>query len=296
MGIYQQRGISRNTLHLIAIITMVIDHINAIFNPFHQILLYFGMTPLTMKLSFYGSAMLCEIGRIAFPIFAFLIVDGCIHTRNIRKYALRLGICAVISEIFYDFAFSIANWFDPLENVYDFLGQFRSASVSNAIFSLFASALFILAIQNFQKKTENARSIPATIQLAVIFLALYLLSALIQAEYWEIAIPMTALLYLCPGRRARMFILGICLSFFYFILPIFRDLSMGNPLRNAILSVFGIDTPFFILCLAVSILLIGAYRYDANRKPRHSRLIYLFYPGHLLLLGLIRDAYRLLTE
>lgn len=72
-------------LKIIAIITMLIDHVGAIFFP-----------------QYYGFRI---IGRIAFPIFAFLLVEGYVHTSDIKKYLLRLGIFALISEFAFDLAF-----------------------------------------------------------------------------------------------------------------------------------------------------------------------------------------------
>jgi len=72
-------------LKCIAIITMLIDHIGAVLFPYE-----------------IGFRI---IGRIAFPIFCFLIVEGFYHTRDVRRYMLRLGAFAIISEVPYDLAF-----------------------------------------------------------------------------------------------------------------------------------------------------------------------------------------------
>ena len=80
-----KNGISGFTLKWIAIITMIIDHVGAALYPQHLILRI--------------------IGRIAFPIFCFLLVEGAIHTHNIRRYEGRLLGFALISELPFDLVF-----------------------------------------------------------------------------------------------------------------------------------------------------------------------------------------------
>ncbi len=78
-------GINGFTLKWIAIITMLIDHIGATLYPQYTCLRI--------------------IGRMSFPIFCFLLVEGAVHTGNIRKYEIRLLVFALISEIPFDYAF-----------------------------------------------------------------------------------------------------------------------------------------------------------------------------------------------
>ena len=52
-------------------------------------------------ISVRGNDWLTCVGRLAFPIFAFMIVEGYFHTKNLKKYVLRLLFFAVISEIPY---------------------------------------------------------------------------------------------------------------------------------------------------------------------------------------------------
>lgn len=73
------KGISSFTLHILAMSLMLCDHLWATLLPAQE--------------------WLTCIGRIAFPIFAFMIVEGYFHTSNIRKYMRRLLIGAIISEI-----------------------------------------------------------------------------------------------------------------------------------------------------------------------------------------------------
>lgn len=79
----EKRGISQEILKLIACITMLLDHIGAVF-----------VRGYTLRI----------IGRIAFPIYCFLLAEGAVHTKNPRKYALRLFIGMLLSEIPFDLA------------------------------------------------------------------------------------------------------------------------------------------------------------------------------------------------
>ena len=78
---------STYALKLIAVISMFVDH-------FSRIIIE-DRTPLLFQI----------VGRLAFPIFAFLISEGFKKTRSMKSYLLRVGIAAIISEIPYDLAF-----------------------------------------------------------------------------------------------------------------------------------------------------------------------------------------------
>lgn len=95
-------GLSGTALKWIALVSMLIDHIGAavfcVYTSFYDGSADFASADLIYK-------VLRFIGRTSFPIFAFLIVEGFFHTKNVKKYLLRLFLFALISEVPFDLAF-----------------------------------------------------------------------------------------------------------------------------------------------------------------------------------------------
>ncbi len=98
----------RSFLKNIALISMVIDHIGAII-----------VYPLTAnnELLFWAYILMRIIGRLSFPIFAFLLAEGFKHTGNFKKYLSRILIFAAISEIPYNLAFGSSFFLPYRQNV-----------------------------------------------------------------------------------------------------------------------------------------------------------------------------------
>lgn len=97
------KGISQESLKLLACITMLLDHIGAIL----ILTLYRNAsTAISSHAAFLRELyqVLRIVGRLAFPIYCFLLSEGIHHTRNPKQYCLRLLIAAAIAELPYDLA------------------------------------------------------------------------------------------------------------------------------------------------------------------------------------------------
>ncbi len=99
-----RQGITGSTLKIIAIIAMIIDHIGAVI--VENTLVKYASEPEMYEMLLNVHRILRSVGRISFPIFCFLLVEGFLHTRNIGRYLLRLLLFAIVSEIPFDLAMS----------------------------------------------------------------------------------------------------------------------------------------------------------------------------------------------
>lgn len=92
----KQKGISSGMLKIIAVLCMLMDHIALIF---FEIPSPLGGT----QIGDLADVPLRVAGRMAFPVFLFCLIEGYFHTHDRKKYAIRLFVFAIVSEIPYDF-------------------------------------------------------------------------------------------------------------------------------------------------------------------------------------------------
>ena len=145
------RVLSGSVLKLLAIVTMLIDHVSK-----RILVLYPSCTTPLFRIGSTDVTWLvvCEsIGRLAFPIFTFLLVEGFVHTRDHVRYGRNLLLFALVSEVPFDLSRKLM----PLDPTYQ-----------NVFFTLFLSYLALCAYEAFR----NRPALRAVCVLGLAFLAL----------------------------------------------------------------------------------------------------------------------------
>ena len=144
--------LNRNALKTTALVSMLLDHIGMIivYPMYINACMVDGvemmgeLVPDEAKRLYMLYTILRIIGRLAFPIFAFMITEGFIHTQNLKKYILRLFLFAVISEIPYNLAAGRSFLYPYSQNV---LWTFLIA-----VIMMWAAEKYALKIENTAKR------------------------------------------------------------------------------------------------------------------------------------------------
>ena len=222
-------NLDTNLLKLIAIVSMLIDHIGGAFFP--------------------ETGAFRWIGRLAFPLFCYCMTVGLLYTRDVKRYLLRLGVFAVVSQPFYilafhpvdQFAANLTNW-----NIFFtlFLSLLAMAGLKERKWWLFFLALFVVSWWNFDYSGTG-------IQLMLIF-------------------------YLCRNRPG----IGGAL----YILSYLPALWNGWPEDPLCLTVGGLCVDWSIFAaLAAPLIFLRT-----NARLKISKwFFYVFYPAHLAAIALV---------
>lgn len=185
-------GLSGAVLKWIAIAIMAIDHIGAVILEAY-VLNAWGGSPLGHRFAanwneiYQFDMILRGIGRLAFPMFCFLLVEGFVHTRNVARYAAWLGVFALLSEIPFDLGLHITPWYWRHQNVY---------------FTLLLGLLTLYAIKRFEGKP--------LIQIAAAFAGMLWAEAL-HVDYGDFGILLIVTLYVLRPWRPLQCIAGAVL-------------------------------------------------------------------------------------
>lgn len=224
----KERGISQEGLKILACLTMLADHA--------------GMVLFPRQMGFR------MIGRLAFPIFCFLLTEGAHYTKNPARYALRLAVGALLSELPFDLACS-GGW------------DWESQSV---MLTLLIGFLMLVCM----KRTE---SLPLRVLMVIPFAAL---AEACQTDYGASGIVLIGIFALT--RRAASWLRTLLVFAGLLLVPSIRITVLGVRFPMELLGIFAM----------VPILFYSGKKRSYSKPLQWA--FYLFYPVHLTLLWLIK--------
>lgn len=233
---------TRNQLKIIACVSMLIDHIGYILFPQVTVLRY--------------------IGRIAMPIFAFFIGEGCLYTKNRKKYFLRVFILGLVCQSVYIIESLITH---------SGKGSYLNILLTFSVSIILCSA-FIFMKESFEKAIsgEKAKGV---------------------AVFGFTLIAVLALALFCEGSKNTV---GTEITFDYGLggicLPLFAAVSKDK--KKKLIS-FGIalflfvftfyESIYFRLWALIPLVLLLFYNGKGGKKNL-KYFFYAFYPVHLAVL------------
>lgn len=186
-----KKGFSGNALKLIAVITMFIDHIGAVIVE-RALILYGGDYALYERL-LTVDGILRSIGRISFPIYCFLLVEGFLHTKNIGKYMLRLALSAFISEIPFNLALT---------------GKVINPYYQNIFFTLLTGLIVIYGVDRIWSRERQTKVLRICLCIFVVCAGTFF-AEFANMDYGAMGILPIVVLYLFRHNRFNQAIAGV---------------------------------------------------------------------------------------
>ena len=232
------------SLHIVAMVLMLRDHLWGTIVP--------------------GNDWLTCIGRISFPIFAFMIVEGYFRTKNLKKYVYRLLSFAIVSEIPFNLAMG-SNIFYPMHQ--------------NVLWSFLISIGFI----HWNERAKAFCKLWKQIVTGCFTIILgYVIGLLTMVDFYHAGI-LTVLVFYFFRQQKWWSYLGQFLGLWYINMELLGGFGYEILLFGK--SYFLLRQGFALLALIP----IWLYR---GKQGYHSKafqyICYAFYPLHLLVLGLIK--------
>lgn len=218
------KGLTNNQLKIIALLTMTCDHVGKELLPQYPILQI--------------------IGRLAFPIFAFMIAEGCVYTKNKLKYFVSVTLLGLLCQVVYFVAMG---------------------SLYQCVLITFSLSIGLIFAMEYARKKKTVLS--KILVMAVFFLALFICEIMpdmlswtdFEIDYGILGVLLPVIIYLGPNQWAK--IVGTT------VMLVMLALFLGNVQWYGLLAV-----PFLIV-----------YN-SKRGKWKLKHLFYIYYPMHLVVI------------
>ena len=230
-------GLNGSTLKIFALVIMFIDHVGAV-------IVQRTMTMPGFDHDFWSSLYwpVRYVGRLAFPIFCFLLVEGFIHTSNVKKYLNGMLLFAIISEI--PFNLGIA-------------GTVFSLEYQNVFWELALGIVAMLCLEIIEKKKMNYW-LQVILRIGIIF-AFAAVAEVLNFDYGMYGIISIVALYSFRQNRLMQLLIGAISFYWEPVAPLaFLLIALYNGKRGKnIKYAFYIFYPAHLLLLYAIARIIG---------------------------------------
>ncbi|MDE7294058.1 MAG: conjugal transfer protein TraX [Oscillospiraceae bacterium] len=211
-----------------------------------------------------GSEWLTCIGRMAYPIFAFMIAEGCFYTHDLRRYMLRIFLWACLTEIPFNLMYGGSAFYPYHQNV----------------LWTFLESLLLIALM--KKCRARFKKVMAAVLCTGIIIFGYVLGYATMTDYYGEGILTVLIFYFFRERTPKNRVIQlICL----YILNV--EMLGGY---SYVLSISGHEIEFVQQGFAL-LALIPIWLYK-GRQGFHNKafrfVCYAFYPGHIIILLLLQ--------
>ena len=229
--------ISGSTLKMMALVIMLIDHIGAV-------IVRRTMSMPGFDHDFWSSlySPMRYIGRLAFPIFCFLLVEGFVHTSNVKKYLRGMLIFALISEIPFNLGIT---------------GSLFSLQYQNVFFELAFGIIALICFEKIENKYSNYIG-QAILRLTVIILFAGL-AEFLKFDYGMYGIISIVALYAFRGNRLMQLLVGALTFYWEPVAPLaFLLIALYNGKRGrSVKYAFYVFYPTHLLVLYLIARIMG---------------------------------------
>jgi hypothetical protein len=229
---------------------------------------------LLMLIDHFGAALMPEvtilrmIGRLSFPIFAYLIAIGYSKTNSVFKYFCRLLMFGIISQLPFSLVF---NKQTSMNSLYDFISFFIGSPIPhlNVFFTL---AIGLLAIHVWDKGDSKTSKTIAVFALGIAAEAFYM-------DYGIYGVAMILAFYIYRYNKIKTILSQVVVYILFNMSQIFLYMY---EIKGA-----SINLVWFIQVLSL-LALIFIFKYNGKKGKDIRYIFYAFYPVHLLVIGLIK--------
>lgn len=235
------RGLSGNALKFIAALSMLIDHIGVMFLPDIEILRI--------------------IGRIAFPIYAFMIAEGCKYTKNKLRYFLTIFVLAVVCQIVY---------------------YFYENSLNMSILVTFSLSILVIYAMQYMKEAlfaaerSRVRQCFSFLILLSVISGVYFLNRYLTVDYgfWGCMVPAFASVFRQTHSRPLSYLERLDRQAVHLLM-----LGIGLMVLSCVIRG---NQPYCLFALPLLMLYSGK-----RGKWKMKAFFYVFYPAHFVILQCI---------